>query len=152
MPDNAHLTTRERLLIVAAVFGCGLCAGCYDGTALVSRARSAALTTRLSEVDLGSYHTTLPRDPNSVSLTELRMHLFGTVPRYRVPAIEQQLKTEEFRIRHATLAAVRKASREELAEPSLASLRERIEKVVNEILEDAPVKSIGFYDVAMRRM
>jgi hypothetical protein len=34
-----------------------------------------------------------------------------------------------------------------LADPDFAQLRARIETVVNSILTDAPVKSIGFYEV-----
>ena len=128
------------------------CAGCYDGEALVKQARSAALNSRLAEVDLGSFYTTLPRDPSSTSLTEVKLHIFGTVPRYRVPDIEKQLQTEAFRFRHETLAAIRRTTREELAEPNFSRLRARIEGVVNAILADAPVKTIGFYDIAMRQI
>jgi hypothetical protein len=53
-------------------------------------------------------------------------------------------------LRHETLAAVRTATRDELAEPSLAQLRQRIEQVVNAVLNDAPVKDIGFYQVTLR--
>jgi hypothetical protein len=126
------------------------CGGCYDGEALVQAARSSALKTRLAEVDFGMYRTTLPRDARTQTITELKLHVFGTVPRYRVPEIEKRLKAEEYRLRHTTLGAVRKATREELAEPSFTQLRERIEQVVNEILEDSPVKSIGFYEVSLR--
>jgi hypothetical protein len=138
--------------IAILVLGVAVNTGCYDGDALITRARSTALTTRLAEVDLGSFHTTLPRDPSSVSLTELKLHIFGTVPRYRVPEVQQQLKSESYRLRHETLAAVRTATPEELAEPSLATLRKRIEAVVNGIIAESPVKSIGFYEFAMRRM
>jgi hypothetical protein len=130
----------------------GLCTGCYDGAALVNQARSAALNTRLAEVDLGFFRTTLPRDPNSASLTELEFHIFGTAPRYHVPAIEKQLKADEFRVRHGTIAAVRRSTRDELAEPNLSRLRSRIERVINSVLEDAPVKSIGFYEVTLHDM
>ena len=46
---------------------------------------------------------------------------------------------------------MRSASKDELAEPSLTQLRDRIERVVNHILDDAPVKGIGFYQVTFRR-
>jgi hypothetical protein len=131
---------------------CSLFGGCYEGKVLVAQARSAALNTRLAEVDLGTFHTTLPRDKNSISLTEMRLHIFGTVPRYRVPAIEKQLKTEAYRLRHETLVAVRRSTPEELADPNLTRLRQRIEQIVNGILEEGPVKTIGFYDFALRRM
>jgi hypothetical protein len=138
-------------LFVAILVVLAACSGCYDGEVLVQAARSSALKTRLAEVDLGLYQTTLPRDQKTQLLTELKLHVFGTVPRYRVPDVEKRLKVEEYRLRHETLGAVRTATRDELAEPSLTQLRERIEKVVNEILEDTPVSSIGFYEVSLRQ-
>ena len=125
----------------------GTLSGCYDGGALIEEARSAALNTRLAEIDLGSYRTALPHDRDTSAVVELELRIFGTVGRYSVPAVENQLAADGFRVRHETLAAVRKATREELADPDFAQLRARIETVVNGILTDAPVKSIGFYEV-----
>ena len=138
------------VLGVSTLLVCACCAGCYDGDDLVKRARSAALTTRLAEVDLGTFQTTLPGNSLSSALTELEVHVFGTVPRYRVPAIETQLKTEEFRLRHEMLAAIRTTTQEELTEPSLIGMRSRIGTVVNGVLADAPVKTIGFYEISVR--
>jgi hypothetical protein len=127
-----------------------LCGGCYDSDALVNDARSAALKNRAAEIDLGTYHTTLPRDPDTNSFTELLIHIFGTVPRYQVSSIEKQLQADAYELRHRTLAAVRSTTRAELAEPDLEQLRSRIEKVVNDVLADASVGSIGFYEIRMR--
>lgn len=138
------------LLSSAVVAWLALSTGCYDGSAMVKQAQSAALNTRLAEIDLGKFQTTLPRDPNTNNFTALDIHIFGTVPRYQLAAVTRQLKAEEYRMRHETLAAVRKSSREELAEPNFAQLRARIEKVVNGVLADAPVKEIGFYQLTMR--
>ena len=124
--------------------------GCYDGDALVTRARSTALNTHMAEVDLGTFHTSLPRDPKSGSITELGLHVFGSVPHYRVAAINRQLKIDEYRLRHEILVAVRSVTREELSEPHLTALRARIERIVNGILDEAPVKAIGFYEVTIR--
>lgn len=123
--------------------------GCYRGEALLGEARSAAVKTRLVEVDFGSIETTLPRDRETGALMELKLHVFGAVPRYHVPDIKKQLKAEEYRLRAETLQAVRSATREELSEPNLTRLRARIERVLNEILSEAPVKSVGFYDVTL---
>jgi flagellar basal body-associated protein FliL len=128
-----------------------LCAGCYDGSAMVKQVQSAALNTRLAEVDLGAFQTTLPRDPNTQKFTSLDIHIFGTVPRYQLAAINKQLKADEFRVRHEMITAVRQSTRDELAEPNFAQLRARIEKVVNGVLADAPVKEIGFYQLTMRQ-
>lgn len=144
--------TRLNVSLVLTAVLLGSHSGCYDGDALVTQAHSAALSTRLAEVDLGSFHTSLPRDPKSGSVTELSLHIFGNVPHYRVAAIERQLRIDEYRLRHETIAAVRATSSDELADPSLKSLRERIERIVNGILEEAPVETIGFYEVAIRQM
>jgi len=126
------------------------CFGCYDGSAMVKQAQSAALNSRLAEVDLGKFQTTLPRDPESSRYTALDLHLFGTVPRAHLSTVAKQIKADEFRLRHEMLTAIRKSTRDELAEPNLAQLRSRIEKVVNEILADSPIKEIGFYQLTMR--
>jgi hypothetical protein len=126
-------------------------AGCYDGQVLVTHARSAALNTRLAEIDMGSFHTSLPRDPNSGLITELGLHVFGNVPHYRVAEIKRQMKIDDYRLRHEIIAAIRATSNEELAEPSLKSMRARIEHIVNAILEEAPVEAIGFYEVTIRQ-
>jgi hypothetical protein len=150
-PAGSKCTGRKAPLSIVALL-LGSIFGCYDGDELVTQARSAAVSTRLAEVDLGAFHTSLPRDPKSGSVTKLSLHIFGNVPHYRVGAIERQLRIDEYRLRHETIAAVRATTREELADPSLQSLRERIEHIVNGILEEAPVKTIGFYEVAIRQM
>jgi hypothetical protein len=149
LPECAHDRRFVPRILIALC--AGLCpavfAGCYDANALIGVARSAAQRTRLAEVDLGTYRTTMPKETDSDSLTELELHMFGTVPPYRVAMIERQLKSEDYRLRHEMLAAVRQATADELAEPDLTQLRARIEKVVNDILKDSPVEMIGFYDV-----
>jgi hypothetical protein len=142
----------QRYRVMRLIIGIVLLSGCYHGEALVEHARSVALNTRLAEVDLGTYHTTLPRDPGTGLFTELEVHVFGTVPRYRVPEIEKRLKTEEYRLRHETIATLRRSSREELADPNLSKMRSRIEQVVNGMLDEAPVKTVGFYSIRLREM
>jgi hypothetical protein len=143
------VTPMMRKSLVALLLPLGLCAGCYDGDALINEARSAAMRTRLVEIDLGSYRTSMPRKRNESEATEIELHIFGTVPRYRIPEIEKQLQADGYRLRSETIAAVRKSTPQELAEPNLTALRSRLEKVVNSQLADAPVKSIGFYAVQM---
>ena len=133
-----------RLLIIV------LATGCYDGSALVKQAQSTALNASLAEVDLGEYRTTLPRDLETGAFTSLDVHVFGTVPRSRLSEIKKQIKSDEFRVRHETLTAVRQATREELTDPKLAALRARIEKAVNGVLADSPLKEVGFYQLTLR--
>jgi hypothetical protein len=147
MPTTTGRTGRGRLAVALAA--CLTCSGCYDGAALVNEVRSAALRTRLVEIDLGTYRTTLPRKRNESEAGEIKLHIFGTVPRYRIPEIEKHLQADGYRLRHETLAAVRQSTEEELTEPNLTALRERLEQVINQQLADAPIKSIGFYEVQM---
>jgi hypothetical protein len=140
-----------RLISAVVIFALGLTAGCYDGSLLLHEARSAAHNTRHAEIDLGHFLTTLPRDVGNDSFTDLEVHLFATVPRSRASSVKQQLATEGYRLRHDLLAAVRGATPQELAEPSLTELRKRVEQVIDSILMDHPVKSIGFYQVTIRR-
>jgi hypothetical protein len=149
-PPTRKILPRTGGLVIAALVVVAT-AGCYDGEALVQAAHSTAVQSRLVEVDFGTFHTTLPRDSETGLLTEVRMHVFGTVPRYRESEVKKQLNAEEYRVRAETLGAVRAASRDELAEPSLTKLRERIGLVMNEIIADQPVKSIGFYEVTLRQ-
>jgi hypothetical protein len=137
----------RNVLFVAAAVGVAACGGCYDSRALVDQVRTDALRNRMHEVDLGFYRTTMPRDRATNSYTEMELRLFGTVPQYRIRAIEKQLNTDGYRLRHETLAAIRETTREELAEPDLTHLRARLTKVANNILEDAPIKSIGFEQI-----
>ena len=81
---TAGLTASLKVPLALAAFLLSSNCGCYDGDSLVTQARSAALSTHLAEVDLGSYHTSLPRDPKTGSVTQLRLHIFGNVPHYRV--------------------------------------------------------------------
>lgn len=154
--DNMRVPVTSRAIfgancwIAILAISLALCVGCYDGSEMVKQAQTVALKTRLAEVDLGKYQTTLPRDPVTNHFTALEIHLFGTVPRYRLDSVSKQLKIDEYRVRHETLAAIRKSSREELAEPTFAQLRARLEKVVNEVLEEAPIKEVGFYQLTMR--
>ena len=146
-PQPGSGTTRWIAILAMATV---LCAGCYDGSEMVKQAQSVALKTRLAEVDLGKFQTTLPRDPVTNHFTSVDFHIFGTVPRYRLAAVKKQLKSDEYRVRHETLTAIRLSTREELAEPTFTQLRARIEKVINSVLEDAPIKEIGFHQLVMR--
>jgi hypothetical protein len=139
-----------RMLQIAVAAALAFSAGCYDGDALLNQAKSAALTTSLVEVDLGTFSTTLPRDPGTGIFASIDLRVFGTAPRSKLEAVEKQLKDDQFRIRHETLTAVRQSTREELTDPTFAKLRERIKRVVNKVLTDAPLKEVGFYQLTVR--
>jgi hypothetical protein len=145
-------TTRKYCLLwrLLALLTLALTAGCYDGSALLKQAQSTALSTTLAEVDLGKFQTTLPRDPTTGRFTAVDLHIFGTVPRSRLSAVERQLESDEYRMRHETLSAVRQSTSEELSDPSFTKLRARLEQVVNKVLTDSPVKEVGFYQLTLR--
>jgi hypothetical protein len=124
-----------------------MCAGCYDSAALLDQVRTDALRSRMHEVDLGFYRTTMPRDLTNDAFVEMELRMFGTVPQYRVADIERQLKADGYRLRFETLAAIRQTTAEELAEPDLGQLRDRLTLVVNHVLTDSPIKSVGFKHV-----
>ncbi len=141
--SSPSMTAWRLICGAACALSLAVLAGCIDSKALVEQVRSDALSSQTHEVDLGAYRTTMPRDPESNSFTELRLHLFGTVPQYRIPAIEKQLKADGYRLRADTLVAIRKTTNEELAEPNLGHLRSRLMQVANSVLVDAPIQSIG---------
>lgn len=117
---------------------------------MLQNARSAAFSTTLAEVDLGEYHTTLPRDPLTGLFTTVDVRIFAAVPRAKLSEVKKQLKADEHQVRHHTLTAVRTVTSDELCDPSFMALRKRIEQAINEVLADAPVKSIGFYHLSLR--
>jgi hypothetical protein len=143
-PTHCSLWAALTLLTLGSIFGC------YDGNELLKKAQSKALSTTLAEVDLGSFQTTLPRDPDTGHYMAVDLHIFGTVPRSRLSMVQRQLEDEEYRMRHETLAAVRQSTSEELSDPTFAKLRARLEQVVNKVLPDSPVREVGFYQFTMR--
>jgi HAMP domain-containing protein len=129
-----------RIALVAVLLFAG---GCYNSKALVEQVRTDALRSQTHEIDLGFYRTTMPRESATNSTTEIELQLFGTVPQYRIPAIEKQLKADGFKLRSETLVAIRETTNEELAEANFGKLRARLMLVANDVLKDAPIKSIG---------
>lgn len=117
--------------------------GCYDAKALVDQVRTDALRGQTHEISLGLYRTTMPRDPNTGTLTEIELQLFGTVPKYKIPAIEKQLKADGYKLRYDTIVAIRRTTADELGEPNLGHLRTRLMEVANDTIKDAPIQTIG---------
>src|SRR3990172_12508349 len=141
--DQIATTTWRRAGGALCALSLAISTGCYDSKALVEQGRNDALRSQTHEIDLGLYRTTMPRDLNTNTLTEIELRLFGTVPRYKIPAIEKQLKADGYKLRHDTLVAIRLTTAEELGEPSLGQLRARLMQVANNVLDDAPIQSIG---------
>ena len=123
------------------------CVGCYDGDKLVEQVLSKATQMRLEEIDLGTYRTTMPRDPVTANFTDMQFRIFGNVPRYRLEEMQEQLDEAVYLLRHETLTAVRQATPEELTDPDLSQLRQRLIEVVNGVLGEDKIDSIGFAEV-----
>jgi hypothetical protein len=148
-PTPLKQPSRTHRLCSSATLALSLlaCIGCYDANALIEQIRTDALRNRLQEVDLGTFRTTMPRDPKTNLLMQMELHLFGTAPQYRIHTIEERLESEGYRLRSETLAAIRKTNGGELAEPDLTHLRNRLEQVVNNVLSDAPINSLGIEEL-----
>jgi hypothetical protein len=121
--------------------------GCYDSQGMIQRVRDDLVQTQLVEVDLGKFFVTLPRDKQTGALGELSLHYFGNVPPYRAEQVQRRAAASEYRLRHETLFALRNTTHEELAEANLATLKQRLRTVANSVLEEAPVESIGIYEI-----
>jgi hypothetical protein len=151
LPENRFHTrcrSMPRRLLLSLVLA--VMSGCYDGEALMKEAHSTVLTASLAEVELGEFVTTLPRDAESGVFTTLNLRIFGTVTRANQSAVEKQLRADNFKLRHEMLAALRHSTRDELGDPTFAKLRARILQVANQVLADAPVKEVGFYQLTVR--
>lgn len=135
-PSTTRLALAALLLALPA-------AGCYDAAAMIERVRNDAIQSRLEEVDLGDFHVTLPRDEAISETTELFLDLYARAVRYRLKEIEAKLEDEGYSYRQEMLLAIRSTTNEELAEPELTVLRERLFAVVNHTLEETPVDEVG---------
>ncbi len=129
------------MLIAAAVVAVG---GCYDAADLVAQAKEKASLKQLEEIDLGEFSVTLPREEGSTTIVAVRIHPFANVSKQRVHVISEQLGKLRPALRHKVILAVRKATPEELIEPELIRLQERVRRVAITELDAAPIHSIGF--------
>jgi hypothetical protein len=127
--------------------GCTCAGGCYDSKSLVDQVRNQAIRTRLEEVSLGQFRTTLPRFAVNDAPMEVVVDLFGTAVRHKIPEIEKLLAANEYRFRQAVLVAIRETTAEEIADPDLKTLRKRLFEVVNSELPDTPVEAVGFREI-----
>ncbi|QDV76186.1 flagellar basal body-associated FliL family protein [Botrimarina mediterranea] len=145
-----RLRSSVRLAIVALTLGVPS-VGCFNSEKLVERVRNNAIRTRIDEVKLGQYRVTLPRNPQTGEMAEVDVKVYGETLRYKINEIEDELKSRAPEIEDRTLQVLRETSREELADPNLVTLRERLLTSMNEVLTGAPLKSIGFYQVRFVR-
>lgn len=140
----------QRQTVVALAL-CVPLSGCYSSDSLVKRVRNHAIRTRIDEVDLGEFRVTLPRNAQTGEMTEIDVRLYGEAFRYKINEIEDELEAKAPFVEDHTLRVLRETTRQELSEPDLVQLRDRLLDSMNEMLTDAPLTSVGFYDVRFIR-
>ena len=138
---------RRRILLLS-LSTIGLC-GCYDGQAMIERITQRVSDDHREEIDLGSYQVTLPRLSDDAVATTVRLELVATSHRQLADKFKRQLEDVRPHLRHATILTLRACRREELLEPDLAMLHERIETTTEKFLTAAPIDSIDFRSFAV---
>lgn len=135
------------VLLAAGVLIAPLVGGCYNGEALVDRARNHALRTRIETVSLGKFNVTMPTGSDAYGMTEVQVEPFGRAVRYKIADTEDLIEEHQYLLRHAVVLTVRSSKGEDFADPNLTRLRERLLTAVRESLEDDAISSIGFANI-----
>lgn len=152
---DPSLGSRRRLgravLRACAAIACGAIPGCYNGDALVERARNDALRTRVETVDLGRFDITMPSSVGLHGMTEVQIEPFGRTVRYKLSDTEDLIEERRYALRHAVMLTVRSSELEDFADPNLKRLRDRLLVSVHEALGDDAIDSVGFNHVRFVR-
>ena len=139
-PANSH---RQRLR--GLPLACLLLVGCFDSQAMIDARRQVAILARLEEVDLGKYRLTLSQPVQTTEMAEVEFHAFGQVANRDHDKVIDALETHGPELRHRLLLAARQLNLQDIEDPSLELLREKIAVVVNETIPGEPVQNVGFY-------
>jgi len=102
--------------------------------------------TTAVEVDLGEFSVTIPESGSNSSFV-LDFSLYGMADGEFEGTIEEHLEDTEKRVRNKIVIAVRKLTREQLLDPTLAGVKTPIRDAVNEVLGDMPLTSVGFRSI-----
>lgn len=132
---------------IALLLLLGASVGCYDSGSLIDEVRNQAIRTRLDEVHIGYFRTTLPRAAMDDSPMEVELDMFGTAVRHRIPDVEAAIKQDSYRLRQAVMIAIRQTTAAEISDPDLITFRERLLQVVNSELGDNHVETVGLRTV-----
>jgi len=100
------------------------------------------------EVDLGEYTTT--EDDSASSSRRLSIHFYGLVNKKELADYTKLYDLNKNRIREAILVILRSAEQQELADPSLKMIKNKIMVKVNEILGQPLVKNVLYTDIAVQ--
>lgn len=145
------LAAAPRRLLAAAAIGSALLTGCYNPDTLIQRVRDRAIRTRLEELDLGKFRVTLPRDPVTSGTTEVDLHVYGELPRYKVAKTRNEFEDKAYLLHDKTLTVLREIDPKHLSDPELKVIRARLLATVNGVLDEPTIDSVGFYDLRFIR-
>lgn len=145
-PTTLNAAIRRLLIGVCLI----ATAGCYSGERLIEQVRMRSIRTRLDEVEIGSFRVTLPPDSTG-DLSEIDVRVFGEAARYRISELEKELAEKRPLLGDLATRMLREVDQQELIDPDLTSLRERLLATVNSVLDGEPIHAVGFYDVSFTR-
>lgn len=115
---------------------------------MINARRDIAVLARLEEVDLGKFSLTLPQPTGSDQLAEIQFHAFGQVANRDLSKVTETIEELGPEFRHRLLMAIRQFNLSDLEESDLTMLKEKITEVVNEMLPEASLHSVGLYSFA----
>ena len=144
LAQESIVRTRRKkcCLMVCMATVCAPLAGCFNAESMIESRRAGALSV---EVDLGKFRISLPQPAETTAVAEIQFHAFGQVAHRNLNFVEESLEKNGPEIRHRLLLATRQLKPHEIEDPGLVSLRLHIASVLNELLPDEPLQTVGFY-------
>ena len=139
------LATTPRLRLSCLPLAGLLLVGCFDSQAMIDARRQVAVLARLEEVDLGKFRLTLSQPVQTTEMAEIEFHAFGQVANRDYDKVIEALEIHGPELRHRLLLAARQLNLQDIEDPEIDLLREKIAVVVNETIPGEPLQNVGFY-------
>jgi hypothetical protein len=127
------------------MLSCAGVAGCFDAEGLIESRRQQVMQKQLAEVDLGTFRVVLPRLPGENRGGVISFHAFGKVANADRSTVDHNMEIQGPELKHNMLMTVRETTAEELREPQLEILRQRVASVINNTLHGDLVQAVGFH-------
>ena len=96
-----------------------------------------------AEIDLGEFQAPIHQQDTNTVITVF-CGVFGTVRNGDLGRLQKELQAKHARVRQQLLAAIRASSRDELYEPNLTDLKQRLLKAVRARIDEPNVYRVGF--------
>jgi flagellar basal body-associated protein FliL len=103
----------------------------------------------LVELELGKFKLTRGND-HSPRLLNVSFQLYAIVAEDRLEEVSLKIPEREQRLRDAVLSAVHEATDDELNEPSMPILKQRLVVEINRVLEVVEVRDLAFSDFSTK--